>query len=57
MTALINAAMKSPDWRSPAIFLTWDDWRGFYDHVVPPKVDRNGYGPRVPAMAISPGRK
>ncbi len=57
VTALINAAMKSPDWRSTAIFLTWDDWGGFYDHVVPPKVDRNGYGLRVPAMVISPYAK
>ena len=33
---------------STAIFLAWDDWGGFYDHVVPPKVDGNGYGLRVP---------
>ena len=44
MTALINAAMKSPDWDSTAIFLQWDDWGGFYDNVVPPTVDQNGYG-------------
>ena len=36
VTAIINAAMKSPDWNSTAIFLSWDDWGGFYDHVVPP---------------------
>jgi phospholipase C len=53
-TAIINAAMKSPDWKSTAIFLAWDDWGGFYDHVVPPAVDQNGYGLRVPAMVISP---
>jgi phospholipase C len=46
--------MRSPDWRSTAIFLAWDDWGGFYDHVVPPKVDVNGYGLRVPALVISP---
>jgi phospholipase C len=57
VTALINAAMKSPDWKSTAIFLAWDDWGGFYDHVVPPRVDRNGYGFRVPAMVISPYAK
>jgi phospholipase C len=57
VTALINAAMKSPDWNSTAIFLTWDDWGGFYDHVRPPKVDRNGYGLRVPAIVISPYAK
>jgi phospholipase C len=54
VTRLINAAMTSPDWSSTAIFLTWDDWGGFYDHVVPPRVDRNGYGLRVPGLVISP---
>jgi phospholipase C len=54
VTAVINAAMKSPDWNSTAIFLSWDDWGGFYDHVVPPQVDQNGYGLRVPAIIISP---
>jgi phospholipase C len=54
VTAVINAAMRSADWKSTAIFLSWDDWGGFYDNVVPPKVDRNGYGLRVPALVISP---
>jgi phospholipase C len=53
VTSLINAIMKSPDWNSTVIFLTWDDWGGFYDHVVPPKVDKNGYGLRVPGLVIS----
>jgi phospholipase C len=54
VTGLINAIMQSPDWSSTAIFLTWDDWGGFYDHVPPPVVDAQGYGLRVPAMVISP---
>jgi len=54
VTAVVNAAMSSPDWASTAIFLAWDDWGGFYDHVVPPRVDRNGYGLRVPGLVISP---
>ena len=54
VTGLINAIMSGPDWKSTAIFLTWDDWGGFYDHVRPPQVDANGYGFRVPAMVISP---
>lgn len=56
-TSLINAAMESPDWNETAIFLTWDDWGGFYDHVIPPVVDENGYGLRVPALVISPYAK
>jgi phospholipase C len=54
VTRLVNAAMQGPDWSSTAIFLTWDDWGGFYDHVVPPRVDANGYGLRVPGLVISP---
>jgi phospholipase C len=57
VTALINAAMKGPEWDSTAIFLTWDDWGGFYDNVVPPTVDVNGYGLRVPGLVISPYAK
>lgn len=56
-TSLINAIMQSPDWSSTAIFLSWDDWGGFYDHVQPPSVDVNGYGLRVPAIVISPYAK
>jgi phospholipase C len=54
VTGLINTVMRGPDWKSTAIFLAWDDWGGFFDHVVPPVVDRQGYGLRVPAMVISP---
>jgi phospholipase C len=54
VTSLVNAVMQSPDWSSSAIFLSWDDWGGFYDHVVPPTVDQNGYGLRVPGIVISP---
>jgi phospholipase C len=57
VTALVNAAMKSPDWKSTAIFLSWDDWGGFYDNVVPPAIDENGYGLRVPGIVISPYAK
>ena len=57
VTSLVNAVMRSPDWDSTAIFLAWDDWGGFYDHVEPPSVDENGYGLRVPGIVISPYAK
>jgi phospholipase C len=53
-TSLINAVMSGPNWSSTAIFLSWDDWGGFYDHVRPPTVDTLGYGLRVPGLVISP---
>jgi phospholipase C len=54
VTELVNLLMQGPEWESTAIFITWDDWGGFYDHVVPPIVDQNGYGLRVPGLLISP---
>ncbi len=57
VTTLVNSIMRSPCWNSTAIFLSWDDWGGFYDHVVPPNVDQNGYGLRVPGLVISPYAK
>jgi phospholipase C len=57
VTKVINALMKSPYWKDSVIFLTWDDYGGFYDHVPPPEVDGVGMGPRVPALIISPYSK
>ena len=57
VTSAINAIMSGPDWSSTAIFLGWDDWGGFYDHVMPPKVDGMGFGLRVPSLIISPYAK
>ena len=53
-TQVIDAIMRSPMWKDTAIFLSWDDWGGFYDHVKPPRMDRFGYGFRVPFLVISP---
>jgi phospholipase C len=57
VTSIVDTIMRGPDWKSTAIFLAWDDWGGFYDHVVPPTVDGNGYGLRVPGLVISPYAK
>jgi phospholipase C len=57
VTAVINSIMRSKAWDSTAIFLCWDDWGGFYDHVKPTHVDSQGYGLRVPALVISPYAK
>ncbi len=57
VTHIVNAVMQSREWDSTAIFLAWDDWGGFYDHVTPPGVDKLGYGIRVPGLVISPYAK
>lgn len=57
VTGIVNAVMQGPQWDSTAIFVTWDDFGGFYDHVPPPQVDAYGYGPRVPLLIISPWAK
>ena len=54
VTRVVDAVMHGKDWGSTAIFLAWDDWGGFYDHVRPPTVDYNGFGLRVPGLVISP---
>jgi phospholipase C len=53
----VNAIMNGPDWSSTAIFVVWDEWGGFYDHVPPPQIDAISYGFRVPLIAISPYTK
>jgi phospholipase C len=55
--SVLNAVMQGPDWNSTVVFVTWDDFGGFYDHVAPPQVDQFGLGPRVPLLIISPYAK
>ncbi len=57
VTRLVNAIGQSPIWNDAAIFITWDDWGGFYDHVRPPRVDAMGYGIRVPGLVLGPYAK
>jgi phospholipase C len=54
---VLNALMQSPQWESTVVFITWDDFGGFYDHVPAPQVDRFGFGPRAPLLIISPFAK
>lgn len=53
----VNAVMQGPAWNSTVVFVTYDDFGGFYDHVPPPQVDLDGLGPRVPLLIISPFAK
>jgi phospholipase C len=51
---LLNQLGASPLWSSSVVFITWDDFGGFYDHVPPPQLDGFGLGPRVPLLLVSP---
>ena len=53
----LNAIMESKYWKNTAVFITWDDFGGFYDHVPPPQYDHMGLGPRVPMIIVSPWAK
>ncbi|HTU82300.1 MAG TPA: alkaline phosphatase family protein [Candidatus Acidoferrales bacterium] len=53
VAALVNAIGESKYWDSTAIFVMWDDYGGWYDHVPPPHLDYDGLGIRVPLLVIS----
>ncbi len=57
VASIVNAIGKSQFWNSTAIFITWDDWGGWYDHVPPPQLDNMGLGFRVPVIVVSPYAK
>lgn len=56
LVGVVNAIMQSKFnyWNNTVIFVTWDDFGGYYDHVPPPTVDFFGMGLRVPLLIISP---
>ncbi|MGO8756690.1 MAG: alkaline phosphatase family protein [Terracidiphilus sp.] len=54
VASIVNAIGNSDYWSSTAVFITWDDWGGWYDHVDPPQVDEMGPGFRVPLLVVSP---
>jgi phospholipase C len=54
---VVNAIGGSKFWNNTVIFITWDDWGGWYDHVSPPQLDVMGLGFRVPLIVVSPFAK
>jgi len=57
VASVVNAIGESPYWNNTAIFVVWDDWGGFYDHVAPPIYNSYELGFRVPLLVISPYAK
>ena len=57
VASLVNAIGKSKYWNTTAIFVVWDDYGGWYDHVPPTMLDYDGLGFRVPMLVISPYAK
>jgi phospholipase C len=57
VSSVVNAIGESSYWESTAIFVTWDDWGGFYDHVAPAQYNSFELGFRVPLIAIGPYAK
>lgn len=55
--SIVNEIGQSPYWNNTVIFITWDDWGGFFDHVPPPQIDEMGLGFRVPLIVVSPYAK
>ncbi len=54
VSKVVNAVESSPDWNSTVVFVTWDDYGGFYDHIAPPTLDAKGLSFRAPFFVIGP---
>ncbi len=57
VAGIVNSVGESKYWNDTAIFVTWDDWGGWYDHVKPPMYNSYELGLRVPLLVISPYAK
>jgi phospholipase C len=57
VAAVVNAIGQSSYWKDSVIFVLWDDWGGWYDHVKPPLYNHYELGFRVPLIVISPYAK
>ncbi|HEY8078450.1 MAG TPA: alkaline phosphatase family protein [Labilithrix sp.] len=55
--SLLQALAAGGNWKDTAVFITWDDFGGFYDHVAPTQIDKFGLGFRVPLLVVSPFAK
>lgn len=53
LLAVVNHVEQSSYWNSSAIFITYDEGGGYYDHVPPPQVDGVQLGFRIPMFVIS----
>ncbi len=54
IASILGALQNSSEWKSTAVFVTWDEYGGYYDHVAPPQLDAYGLGFRVPLLVFSP---
>jgi phospholipase C len=54
VASVVNALEGSPEWNSTVLFISWDEYGGYYDHVAPPVVSADGDGFRVPLLAVGP---
>jgi phospholipase C len=50
---VVDAVGESHYYKNTAIFVTWDDWGGWYDHVIPSEYNFLGLGFRVPLLVVS----
>jgi phospholipase C len=57
VASIVNAVGQSQYWDNTVIFITWDDWGGWYDHVAPTVINSYEYGFRVPLIVVSPFAK